>query len=32
MIEFLDPQQTALFKERVSAKKWKAKLAEMGVA
>jgi hypothetical protein len=32
MIEFLDPTQTALFKERVTARKWKAKLAEMGVA
>jgi hypothetical protein len=32
MLEFLDPAQTALFKERVSARKWKAKLAEMGVA
>ncbi|MBI1359362.1 MAG: hypothetical protein GC155_03665 [Alphaproteobacteria bacterium] len=31
MIEFLDPAQTAVYKKRVTARNWKAKLVEMGV-
>jgi hypothetical protein len=32
MIEFLDPAQTRIYKERVTLKAWKQKLAEMGAA
>lgn len=32
MIEFLDPAQTAVYKQRVTLKNWKMKLAEMGAA
>ena len=32
MIEFLDPAQTKLYRERVTLANWKKKLAEMGVA
>ena len=32
MIEFLDPAQTQIYKQRVTLKNWKMKLAEMGAA
>ncbi len=32
MIEFLDPAQTRIYKERVTLQNWKTKLAEMGAA
>jgi hypothetical protein len=32
MIEFLDPGQTQIYKERITLGNWKKKLAEMGVA
>jgi hypothetical protein len=32
MIEFLDPAQTAVYKQRVTPGNWKAMLAEMGAA
>lgn len=32
MIEFLDPAQTRIYKERVTLQTWKHKLAEMGAA
>lgn len=32
MIEFLDPAQTRIYKERVTLQTWKQKLAEMGAA
>ncbi len=32
IIEFLDPAQTRIYKERVTLQNWKQKLAEMGAA
>lgn len=32
MIEFLDPAQTSIYRQRVTLKNWKAKLAEMASA
>jgi hypothetical protein len=32
MIEFLDPQQTAVYKQRVTLANWKKRIAEMGLA